>query len=563
MTEFKTLSKTEIDELIERVERAIAEDLALSKADRQLLLGVLLMVTERQISLSLKDVTIHKWRKLAGIISSSEKRSAVIPDGDASNDSDGTQKSDAATSKPDGNSESTASGKPKKKPSTQKAERVIRLQCHHNHDELKAGQLCPECGHGRLYLYQPVIRVRIQGEPPLSAVEHIFERLRCNSCGAYFTATPTDDFQQDGGMNQLYGYSARAIIALHRHFAGLPLHRQQTLQQILGVPLTASSLYDQTESVANDGFVVFKALKQLAADAPHFNLDDTPNRILNQGTILKPDRRSGQLKSRSGTFTSGVIATLESGQQIVLYQTDIGHAGELIDEILRLRHPGLPKPTIMCDALSRNLPTVLDETQRHDTFCNSHCRRGFVDVAELHPDKVPWVLALYDPVWHHDAHCKEEKYTPAERLAYHQQHSLPLMAQLKQWGEAQIESGDVEENSPLGKAIRYLLNHYDKLTGFCRIEGAQIDNNQMERMLKLVIRGRRNSLFFRTLGGAGVADVILSLVATCYLAGVNPFDYLVALQRYVHQVNRHPQLWFPWNYQQTLASLSVPLKAAA
>ncbi|QEP43254.1 hypothetical protein D5085_09070 [Ectothiorhodospiraceae bacterium BW-2] len=84
-------------------------------------------------------------------------------------------------------------------------------------------------------------------------------------------------------------------------------------------------------------------------------------------------------------------------------------------------------------------------------------------------------------------------------------------------GEAQIESGDVEENSPLGKAIRYLLNHYNKLTGFCRIERAQIDNNRMESMLKLVIRGRRNSLFFRTLGGAAVADVILSLVATCYL----------------------------------------------
>ncbi|QEP44156.1 hypothetical protein D5085_14120 [Ectothiorhodospiraceae bacterium BW-2] len=186
-------------------------------------------------------------------------------------------------------------------------------------------------------------------------------------------------------------------------------------------------------------------LRQLLSNLVKWHhLDDTPNRILNQGTILKPDRRSGQLKPRSGTFTSGLIATLESGQQIVLYQTDIGHAGELIDEILRLRHSGLAKPTIMCDALSRNLPTVLDETQRHDTFCNSHCRRGFVDVAELHPDKVPWVLALYDPVWHHDAHCKKEKYTPAERLAYHQQHSLPLMAQLKQWGEAQIESGDTE-----------------------------------------------------------------------------------------------------------------------
>ncbi|QEP43257.1 hypothetical protein D5085_09085 [Ectothiorhodospiraceae bacterium BW-2] len=63
------------------------------------------------------------------------------------------------------------------------------------------------------------------------------------------------------------------------------------------MPLTASSLYDQTESVANDGFVVFKALKQLTADAPHFNLDDTPNRILNQGTILKPETVGRKLSS--------------------------------------------------------------------------------------------------------------------------------------------------------------------------------------------------------------------------------------------------------------------------
>ncbi|QEP42498.1 hypothetical protein D5085_04730 [Ectothiorhodospiraceae bacterium BW-2] len=79
MTEFKTLSKTEIDELIERVERAIAEDLALSKADRQLLLGGLLMVTERQISLSLKDVTIHKWEEKAIDSKSRAGDSVAVP----------------------------------------------------------------------------------------------------------------------------------------------------------------------------------------------------------------------------------------------------------------------------------------------------------------------------------------------------------------------------------------------------------------------------------------------------------------------------------------------------
>jgi hypothetical protein len=41
----------------------------------------------------------------------------------------------------------------------------------------------------------------------------------------------------------------------------------------------------------------------------------------------------------------------------------------------------------------------------------------------------------------------------------------------------------MEENSGLGKAIRYFDNHFDGLTCFCRIEGAMVDDNLMEAML--------------------------------------------------------------------------------
>ena len=52
---------------------------------------------------------------------------------------------------------------------------------------------------------------------------------------------------------------------------------------------------------------------------------------------MKPDRKTGQPKPRSGMYTSGIIATLETGQQCVLFQTNVGHAGEWVDEVLSSR----------------------------------------------------------------------------------------------------------------------------------------------------------------------------------------------------------------------------------
>jgi hypothetical protein len=123
-----------------------------------------------------------------------------------------------------------------------------------------------------------------------------------------------DEVTLDGGNQQKYGYSARAIMAIHKHFAGLPFYRQQTLQQMFGLPISASTIFDQNEATANDLQPVFKALMALSANAIHYHNDDTTNRILNQGPIQKPDRRSGQLKERSGIYTSGVIATLADGR---------------------------------------------------------------------------------------------------------------------------------------------------------------------------------------------------------------------------------------------------------
>ncbi|MDQ2695104.1 MAG: transposase, partial [Pseudomonadota bacterium] len=81
------------------------------------------------------------------------------------------------------------------------------------------------------------------------------------------------------------------------------------------------------------------------------------------------------------------------------------------------------------------------------------------------------------------------------------------------------------------------------------------DNNTMEQALKLIIRGRKNALFFKTPAGAAIGDVITSVVATAHAAGVNVFEYLVVLQRHAEAVKRQPEHWLPWNYQATVEAM--------
>ena len=123
----------------------------------------------------------------------------------------------------------------------------------------------------------------------------------------------------------------------------------------------------------------------------------------------------------------------------------------------------------------------------------------------------------------------------------------------KPGSRSSVDDRLVEPNSSLGKAIAYMQGHWETLTRFLHLPGAPIDNNLCERSLKLFIRQRKNSLFYKTEHSAYVASVLTSLIATCVQAGVNAVDYLVALQEHRHEVFLHPAAWLPWNYARRLA----------
>lgn len=275
--------------------------------------------------------------------------------------------------------------------------------------------------------------------------------------------------------------------------------------------------------------------------------DDTGMRILHLA------REPGD--KRTGTFTSGIVSIV-GARTIALFFTGSKHAGEDIAEVLKKRARELWPPIQMCDALARNAPKLAG-VEVLLANCLAHGRRQIVDVAENFPEECRYVLETLRDVYHHDAIAREQRLSPEERLHFHQKHSGPLMKALHDWMESQFRERKTEPNSGLGKAISYLLNHWAKLTLFLEHPGVPIDNNIVERSLKKAILNRKNALFYKSLNGAAVGDLFMSLIHTCELNGKNPFDYLTELQRHAADLSMCPAAWMPWNYRETLAQVAA------
>lgn len=187
-------------------------------------------------------------------------------------------------------------------------------------------------------------------------------------------------------------------------------------------------------------------------------------------------------------------------------------------------------------------------------FCLVHGRRKFYEVFNSFPDECGFVLDIISQVYQHEAHCKQNGFDQQMRLQYHQENSQPLMEALRVWLNNQLLHHLVEDNSGLGEATRYMLRHWNALTKFLSVAGAPIDNSLCEQAIKVAIRHRRNSLFYKTFKGAQVGDCLMSVIHTAAKNNVNIFDYLNSLQRYQKLVRANPNAWLPWNYQNTLAN---------
>ena len=559
------LSGTQIEGLSQRL-----QDKSLCDKDYEILMGMLEVLVTLNEVVRQKDISIKRLlKRIFGI--KTEKREKLFEDEAASedpssaeaggNNCDGEDQQTEDETPSDGSNASQGKDEPEdtanggKNPKDQSPKGHGRngvdafTGAEHKkleHVNLKAGDKCPLlCPNGRLYPLKPALTLCFSGNAPVGGTILERERLRCNACGAVFT-TEIDDGTITG--RRYYDASAKAAIAVYKYGFGMPFYRIAALQELVGIPLAPSTLWEKAEGLADIIFPVYREMIRQAAQAKIFHNDDTTMPILSfiKENELKTD------KERSGMFTTGIVAVLEDDTVIALFFTGRNHAGENLDELHELRDPGKRIPIQMCDALSRNTNELFS---RYIAHCLTHGRRNFVDIIPAFPDECKKVIDTIAQVYKNDDIAKNKVMSDEKRLAYHKKYSGPAMQTLHDWMAKQIKEKQVEPNSILGKAFSYMLKYWPALTLFLTIPGAPLDNNICERILKRVLLNRKNAMFYKTQAGAWIGDLFMSIIHTCSLARINPMDYMIKLQEYKSWMKLNPEKWMPWTYQETVAQI--------
>jgi transposase len=156
--------------------------------------------------------------------------------------------------------------------------------------------------------------------------------------------------------------------------------------------------------------------------------------------------------------------------------------------------------------------------------CHAHSRRGFKDALDSDPVRARWMLVMYKKLFEVEEIAKVEKLNAAERLGLRFEKSQPIIEEMKAWLDSNVL--EVTPKSLIGKAIGYTLSRWKGLTQFLKDGVIEISSNLVENGFRKMALGKRNFMFTKTEQGARNLATIYSVLGTCYLHGINPFDYL-------------------------------------
>ena len=169
--------------------------------------------------------------------------------------------------------------------------------------------------------------------------------------------------------------------------------------------------------------------------------------------------------------------------------------------------------------------------------CWAHTRRKFDESQVSDPEASAIALAYIGQLYKTEDDIKQQDLSGKEKLNYRQRYSKPIVDAFYAWCYEQRQRIDLVKSDPFCKALVYAQHREHGLRVFLAEPDLQLDTNHVERALRVIPMGKKNWLFSWTEIGAEHIGIIQSLIVTCRMHDINPYDYLVdVLQR----VDQHP-----------------------
>ncbi len=183
--------------------------------------------------------------------------------------------------------------------------------------------------------------------------------------------------------------------------------------------------------------------------------------------------------------------------------------------------------------------------------CWAHARREFERALDNDKSRASKALSLIQQLYAVERKAKEEQLNAHQLKQLRLDESLPVINELGKWVLAEVKN--TLPKTQIGKALRYAMARWDKLSEYLQDGSLHIDNNAIENAIRPIALGRKNYLFAGTHDAAARAGMIYSFFAICKKHEVNPFQWLKhALQNVMTINHKNIRDLYPQNYKKLL-----------
>lgn len=299
------------------------------------------------------------------------------------------------------------------------------------------------------------------------------------------------------------GAGLLANIIIDKYADHLPLYRQMERFKRNGINLASSTLGEWVSTACAMLLPLYDCLKLKVLSSDYLQVDETPIKVLDR------DKKG---KTHRGYYW--VYRDVVSGLVFFDYREGRGRDGptELLKDL---------KGHLQTDGY--NAYEVFDTDGIKLLHCMAHARRYFEKALDNDRLRAEYILQEIQKLYTVEKTAREKVLSNEERYVLRQKQSVPVLQELHQWLKNNIM--EVTPKSSIGQAIAYSLSRWEKLMRYTTDGKLEVDNNLVENSIRPIAIGRKNYLFAGSHASAQRAAMIYSLIGTCKLKGIEPYQY--------------------------------------
>jgi len=308
-----------------------------------------------------------------------------------------------------------------------------------------------------------------------------------------------------------------SFLIFSKFFQGLPLYRLEELFKLQGVSLKRGTMASWLVKTAEKLQPIWNVLEEWVLASGYMAIDATTVQV------LKEQGRKPETKSFMWARGSPELG-------IVLFDYDISGGGKVAERLIADFIGALQSDAH--DGYERLNESV------HRLGCMMHARRRFNEAhiaAKKQPGLAADGLSMIKRLYKLEEAYKDQGLSSERRHQAREMEVRPRLEKMKSWCEE--KKARVLPKSPIGVAVNYFLNEYDRLAGFLADGRYEIDNGWIERAIRKFAIGRNNWMFCGTVDGAKASSLFYSLVVTAKLNGKDPFEAMVETLSQINQAS--------------------------